>query len=753
MNQNQSSLKVIISIILGFLAVLIAGIILLFKQGDSFRTIQVLTADGTVTVERSGRSIAAYDGMMLRNEDRILTEENSSVFFVLDDDKYMALYENSALTLEATGIAGKTKTSLKLEYGELNAEVENKLGDDETFDVQAANSVMSIRGTAFNTKNLIGPDGKLQVSYTLLHGELVIGFASQDDEGNVQFDTVVLSDKGASVVLETEKQEISAEMQQKMNSFAKETKTQPVEDVTGNTEGAIELSNGQGVIEKAVVDEEALEEIQAFVEKKEEIKERVSTSHSAAENTTAEATEATKVPESTEQIVVVPVTTDAPTTTKETTKATETTTTKATTTTTAAAKTKTTAATAATTTVAPAPTTETTTAVPTQTTTTEAPTTETSTTETTTTTTTTTVTTTTVPETTTAAPTTPAPTTTVPETTTAATTESSTAETSSSQASSSSETSSSQASSSSETSSSQASSSSEASSTQASSTAETTTSATKYELKAYVDNTSQGSITYEQTTVDNSTGIVGTFNGGVTVTLKAVPQKGYEFEKWTLNDSSTFYSDEQEVSINISENLIIRAKFKEVLVVSGTFEFKIDGNKPNLTGVTDLKVEKRNNGNFDVLTSSDYTIDDTDLNINKEGTYKVIFKDKYNTSLQKEVLVTMKRQEDEMSKVKSIYFRVSKASFYTDYNNNLLINRKTTDNAINFNQVEIDVVFLGQGKYRILNEDEYTIEYTTIENTPIQTIDFTVAGTYFVKYDFVDTHLPDTTFTLVISNP
>ena len=116
----------------GVAVVALAVILILFftKKKETYRTILVLETKGSVTVQRDGGSIAAYQDMRLRNGDGMNVPGSGLARLKLDDDKYVFLEENTTISLQAAGTAADSRTIIYVEEGNMLTEIQKKLSAD-----------------------------------------------------------------------------------------------------------------------------------------------------------------------------------------------------------------------------------------------------------------------------------------------------------------------------------------------------------------------------------------------------------------------------------------------------------------------------------------------------------------------------------------------------------------------------------------------------------------------------------------------
>lgn len=144
--------KIIIggSVVAVILVAAVIILLLMLGKEESYRVIKVLEVDGTAAVERENiGEIQVYSGMALQSGDIISVASNSMLVLQMDDDKYAYVEQNSILTMVAEGTSRDSKTMIQLDRGAITCQIENKLSDSSSYEVQTQNSVMAVRGTVF----------------------------------------------------------------------------------------------------------------------------------------------------------------------------------------------------------------------------------------------------------------------------------------------------------------------------------------------------------------------------------------------------------------------------------------------------------------------------------------------------------------------------------------------------------------------------------------------------------------------------
>jgi len=146
-------------VIIGLSLVLVVAIVLalVFVLGGH-RVIKVESFSGQVTLERGSSEKDMVKGMNLKSEDKVTTGNDGLVELLIDEDKHVVAKENTCFKIEANGNEKKGKLKIKLEYGTSLVEIDNKLSDGSSVEVETPNATLSVRGTTFETSYNEGGD-------------------------------------------------------------------------------------------------------------------------------------------------------------------------------------------------------------------------------------------------------------------------------------------------------------------------------------------------------------------------------------------------------------------------------------------------------------------------------------------------------------------------------------------------------------------------------------------------------------------
>lgn len=171
------------ALILTALVIILVNV--LGKKEETYRVIKVLAANGHSYVTREDiGEFESYEGMALQNGDVVRVDGNSTMTLIVDDDKVCYVEENTQFSLIAEGTSVSSKTLVKVDYGSMTWDVQNKLSKDSSFEIQTPNSTMAIRGTVPHVDVIIDPKDKYptRCKYTVFEGKVEITYYDVDGE-------------------------------------------------------------------------------------------------------------------------------------------------------------------------------------------------------------------------------------------------------------------------------------------------------------------------------------------------------------------------------------------------------------------------------------------------------------------------------------------------------------------------------------------------------------------------------------------
>lgn len=156
---------------------LVAGAVVtvshLSKVKDTYRSILLYEIEGTAKIEREGTG--EFDGtenLYLESGDQLTVESESFTRLRLDEDKYVMVEENSALSIEAAGTREDSRTKIHLTKGAIINEIQNPLSAGSTYEVTTPNSIMAVRGTLFRVEVYYDENGEIFTKVSVFEGKV-----------------------------------------------------------------------------------------------------------------------------------------------------------------------------------------------------------------------------------------------------------------------------------------------------------------------------------------------------------------------------------------------------------------------------------------------------------------------------------------------------------------------------------------------------------------------------------------------------
>lgn len=180
-------------------------VIILSKKEDSYRIIKVYETEGEAVVDRTNiGEMEAYENMVLESGDRIKVRDGKMTL-KLDDDKYIYVFENTEFELIAKGTKKDSETTINLIEGCLANEIQNKLSDASSYEINTPNSTMSVRGTVYYVEARIGEDGIWYTKVAVFDGTVETGLlvGPTESQGNVmvsQGNEIIIYGEGDAIM-------------------------------------------------------------------------------------------------------------------------------------------------------------------------------------------------------------------------------------------------------------------------------------------------------------------------------------------------------------------------------------------------------------------------------------------------------------------------------------------------------------------------------------------------------------------------
>lgn len=189
-----------IIIIVVSIALVLAGaaiVFLMLSKKGSYRLLKIYEVLGEASVTREAiGEIEPYNNMVLESGDRIKLTQGKMTLQA-DDDKYIYLENGTELLLKAEGSSENSKTSIELLSGAITNDIQKKLSNDSTYEINTPNSTMSVRGTLFRVYIYV-IDGVKYTRVSVFDGQVATRLVYKD--GTVS-DKEVLIEKGKEVII------------------------------------------------------------------------------------------------------------------------------------------------------------------------------------------------------------------------------------------------------------------------------------------------------------------------------------------------------------------------------------------------------------------------------------------------------------------------------------------------------------------------------------------------------------------------
>ncbi|MBR4515327.1 MAG: FecR domain-containing protein [Lachnospiraceae bacterium] len=193
---NKKKLIIIISSVVALLGVAAAVFFLVFNK-KGYRLLKVYEVKGQASVTRESiGEIEPYDNMVLESGD-VVALDTGEMTLRADEDKYIQLEEHTKLKLVATGSSSKSKTTIDLMEGAITNDIQNKLSEGSSYDVNTPNSTMSVRGTIFRVQ-VYEENGVKYTKVSVFEGEVETKLVYKD--GTIAEKAVSIQ-KGKEVII------------------------------------------------------------------------------------------------------------------------------------------------------------------------------------------------------------------------------------------------------------------------------------------------------------------------------------------------------------------------------------------------------------------------------------------------------------------------------------------------------------------------------------------------------------------------
>ena len=177
----------------------VAGLLFLFmkNRAEVYRLLKVYDLNGTAKVSREGiGDIEPYANMVLQSGDKV-SLDTGDMILLADEDKYIYMEEQTELVLKASGDKNKGKIEIELTKGSITNDIQNKLSDESTYEINTPNSTMSVRGTIYRV-SVYEEGGVKYTRVSVFEGKVATRLVFKD--GSVA-DEEVMVEQGKEVII------------------------------------------------------------------------------------------------------------------------------------------------------------------------------------------------------------------------------------------------------------------------------------------------------------------------------------------------------------------------------------------------------------------------------------------------------------------------------------------------------------------------------------------------------------------------
>ena len=194
---DKKKVALIATTVVASLLVIVAVLFIFLNKKEVYRQIQVYELNGTASVKRgNNQTLEAYNNMQLQNNDEVSVSKDGSMQLKLDNDKYALLEADTQIQLVASGDSQDSKTIIELKKGSIINNLQNKLGENSSYEVNTPNSTMAVRGTTFRMEVDYDKDGTPHTILEVMEGTVTCQLKNPDGTMNEE---IVTATKGDSV--------------------------------------------------------------------------------------------------------------------------------------------------------------------------------------------------------------------------------------------------------------------------------------------------------------------------------------------------------------------------------------------------------------------------------------------------------------------------------------------------------------------------------------------------------------------------
>lgn len=188
------------AILAAAVAVIVTCVVIMGNEDEAYRSIMVYQINGNATITRENvGEMPAYENLMLQSGDSVAVASGSWMRLKLDDDKYILAEQDTLMNIVAEGNDENARTYIDLQEGSVTNEIQNKLKDGASYEVNTPNAIMAVRGTIFRVDVKADENQNINTKLTVFQGTVSSRAIMQD--GTVS-DEEVLVEAGNELKIE-----------------------------------------------------------------------------------------------------------------------------------------------------------------------------------------------------------------------------------------------------------------------------------------------------------------------------------------------------------------------------------------------------------------------------------------------------------------------------------------------------------------------------------------------------------------------
>ena len=178
--KNKKLVIILVLLVAMLVACVTVVVLVLGGKKEEYRLIKIYEYDGDGVVNRTSTGeIEPYNNMILESGDNVRLN-TGLMNLKLDDDKYVYVEENTEFTIEATGSDENSKTTINLKSGAITNDIQSKLSDESTYEINTPNVTISVRGTNYRVNVYEDAKGVMYSRVSVFDGKVATKLINAD---------------------------------------------------------------------------------------------------------------------------------------------------------------------------------------------------------------------------------------------------------------------------------------------------------------------------------------------------------------------------------------------------------------------------------------------------------------------------------------------------------------------------------------------------------------------------------------------